>query len=139
MSNLNLPNHIFVIMGKDGSNTSKHAFRFTPTQSLISQIKTKHSLNTFLSNFNRKFTRFATMSFLIPNRGAVGGTRIPLSIIVLVLCGFMFFVLLYTERISLMSSSSSNFLRSKSCPRKNISSKPSKKGYPNLKTLFALF
>ncbi|CAH2074593.1 unnamed protein product [Thlaspi arvense] len=70
------------------------------------------------------------MSFLIPNRGA-GGTKIPLSIIVLVLCGFMFFILLYTERISLMSSSSSSssstFLKIKSCPRKDISSKPKEK------------
>ena len=64
------------------------------------------------------------MSFLVPSRG----TKIPLSIIVLVICGFMFFVLLYTERISLMSSStlSSNVLKLKSCPRKDLSSKPSK-------------
>ncbi|XP_010451996.1 PREDICTED: protein trichome birefringence-like 3 [Camelina sativa] len=70
------------------------------------------------------------MSFLILNRGA-GGTKIPLSIIVLVLCGFMFFVLLYTERISLMSSSSSSsssyLFKLKSCPRKEVSSKPKDK------------
>ncbi|KAG5407958.1 hypothetical protein IGI04_004277 [Brassica rapa subsp. trilocularis] len=62
------------------------------------------------------------MSFLVPSRGA----KIPLSILVLVICGFMFFVLLYAERISLMSSStlSSNVLKLKSCPRKDLGSKP---------------
>ncbi|CAF2242246.1 unnamed protein product [Brassica rapa] len=66
------------------------------------------------------------MSFLVPSRGA----KIPLSIIVLVICGFMFSVLLYTERISLMSSStlSYNVLKLKSCPRKDLSSKPKENG-----------
>ncbi|MBA0781854.1 hypothetical protein Gotri_002735, partial [Gossypium trilobum] len=42
--------------------------------------------------------------------------KLPLSIITVTLCGFAFLALLYTERLSFLSSSS--FLKSKSCARR---------------------